>query len=141
MLMMGPMQNDQGSGSNSSAEQGREEEIFDAVVVLSADERSPYLDQACNGDVSLRRRLEVLLRSHAKAESFLEPAASGNPTIAISLGPTENPGDVIGHYKIREKLGEGGCGAVYVAEQTEPVRRRVALKVIKLGMDTRNVIA
>ena len=57
------------------------------------------------------------------------------------LPPSEKPGDIIGHYKIREKLGEGGCGVVYVAEQTEPVRRRVALKVIKLGMDTRSVIA
>src|SRR5262249_27142041 len=102
-----------------------------------------FLDRACNGDASLRRRIELLLQSHGKAQNFLEPAvpASANPTIAISLPPAEKPGDVIGHYKIREKLGEGGCGAVYVAEQTEPVRRRVALKVIKLGMDTRNVIA
>ena len=59
----------------------------------------------------------------------------------IPTPPSEKPGDLIGHYKIREKLGEGGCGVVYVAEQTEPVRRRVALKVIKLGMDTRSVIA
>jgi serine/threonine protein kinase/tetratricopeptide (TPR) repeat protein len=134
--MMGAMESDQGQGR-----QLREEDIFNAVVALLAEERSAYLDRACNGDPSLRRRIEVLLTSHGKAESFLEPGPSANPTIAISLPPAEKPGEVIGHYKIREKLGEGGCGAVYVAEQTEPVRRRVALKVIKLGMDTRNVIA
>jgi serine/threonine protein kinase len=139
--MMGPMESDQ-KGSPTSGGQRREEEIFDAVVVLPVEERTAFLDRACNGDASLRSRIEVLLQSHARAENFLEPAAaSANPTIAISLPPAEKSGDIIGHYKIREKLGEGGCGAVYVAEQTEPVRRRVALKVIKLGMDTRNVIA
>jgi serine/threonine protein kinase len=136
------MQNNPARGSPSS-EQRQEEAIFDAAVALPPEERSAFLDRACNGEVSLRRRIEVLLQSHGKAQDFLAPPArpSVNPTIAISLPPAENPGDVIGHYKIREKLGEGGCGAVYVAEQTEPVRRRVALKVIKLGMDTRNVIA
>jgi hypothetical protein len=62
-------------------------------------------------------------------------------TLVISLPPTEKPGDAIGRYKLREQIGEGGCGVVYVAEQSEPVRRRVALKVIKLGMDTKQVIA
>src|SRR5213076_1267521 len=83
------------------------------------------------------------LQSDEKAGEFLEPSPppSPNPTMVVSLPPDEKPGDVIGRYKIREKLGEGGCGVVYVAEQAEPVRRRVALKIIKLGMDTRNVIA
>jgi serine/threonine protein kinase/tetratricopeptide (TPR) repeat protein len=141
--MIGPMQNNPAPGSSSSSEQRQEEAIFDAAVALPSDERAAFLDRACSGDASLRRRIEVLLQSDREAENFLQPPAqaSANPTIAISLPLAENPGDVIGHYKIREKLGEGGCGAVYVAEQTEPVRRRVALKVIKLGMDTRNVIA
>ena len=64
------------------------------------------------------------------------------PDLIFGESPiTENPGTVIGRYKLLERVGEGGCGVVYVAEQTEPVRRRVALKVIKLGMDTREVIA
>jgi len=86
------MQNDQGPGSAPSAEQRREEEIFDAAVVLPAEERSAYLDRACNGDASLRRRIEILLQSHRKAETFLEASvpATGNPTIAISL-PAEKP--------------------------------------------------
>src|SRR5271169_623204 len=76
-----------------------------------------------------------------------EPAQSdradgaAKKTIALSLPVTEKPGDKIGHYKLLQQLGEGGCGVVYMAEQEEPVRRRVALKVIKLGMDTKNVIA
>src|SRR3954451_1816957 len=107
MLMIGPMESDEKKGFLRADEQRREEDIFDAIVVLPAEERSAYLDHACNGDASLRRRIEVLLQSHGRAESFLEPRASANPTIAISLPPAEKPGDVIGHYKIREKLGEG----------------------------------
>src|ERR1051326_3465408 len=99
--MIGPMHNSPEPGSKSSVDQRREEEIFDAVVVLPAEERSAYLDRACSGDASLRHRIELLLQSHGKAESFLEPAiqTSANPTIAISLPPAEKPGDVIGHYK------------------------------------------
>jgi serine/threonine protein kinase len=67
--------------------------------------------------------------------------AAENKTIEISLPVTEKPGDKIGHYKLLQQIGEGGCGMVYMAEQEEPVRRRVALKVIKLGMDTKSVIA
>ena len=140
--MMGPMESSK-SGLAASDEQRHEEALFDAAVALPAEERAAYLDKACSGDASLRQRIEVLLVSHKAAGEFLEPPTreGANRTIAVSLPPSEKPGDVIGHYKIREKLGEGGCGVVYVAEQTEPVRRRVALKVIKLGMDTRSVIA
>src|SRR5262249_25974858 len=100
--------------------------------------------RVCGEDASLRGRLEVLLAASDQAGDFLESSAQPSapaPTMVISLPVTEKAGDVIGRYKIREKLGEGGCGAVYVAEQNEPVRRRVALKIIKLGMDTRTVIA
>src|SRR3954453_14929226 len=136
---MNPMESDKAGHSDAHS---REEAIFDAAVALPAPERAAYLDRACEGDQQLRSRVELLLQSHGQAEKFLEPVVSAatDRTITISVPPSEKPGDVIGPYKIREKLGEGGCGVVYVAEQTEPVRRRVALKVIKLGMDTRNVI-
>ncbi len=121
----------------------REEAIFNGALALPPEQRAAYIEQACSGDAELCRRIALLLKSNEHAAEFLEPAESGGKgaTLAIPASPSEQPGDLIGPYKIREKLGEGGCGVVYVAEQTQPVRRRVALKVIKLGMDTRNVIA
>jgi serine/threonine protein kinase len=122
----------------------REEFIFDCALALSPPLRASYLDRICGGDAALRQRIEALLTAHGDSEGFLEmpPSANGpSGTIAVAPATEERAGDVIGRYKIREKLGEGGCGAVYVAEQSEPVRRRVALKVIKPGMDTRTVIA
>src|SRR5262245_5165354 len=121
----------------------REEAIFNGVLELPPEQRAAYIQHACAGNTELRRRVELLLKSHERAAEFLEPdpPAAQAATIIISELPSEKPGDVIGAYKIREKLGEGGCGVVYVAEQVTPVRRRVALKVIKLGMDTRNVVA
>ncbi|MGO8699307.1 MAG: serine/threonine protein kinase [Limisphaerales bacterium] len=121
-----------------------EESLFDAALALPPEERAAYLDKACGQDAALRERVAKLLGAYSQSDGFLEapPAAVGQSgTMVVAVPPAENPGDVIGRYKIREKLGEGGCGAVYVAEQAEPVRRRVALKVIKLGMDTRTVIA
>src|SRR5437899_12772685 len=129
--------------SPQSSGLGREEKIFDEVAALPPSERLARLKQLCGDDARLFQRVQLLLQSDEKAGEFLElcPPPSPNPTMVVSLPPDEKAGDVIGRYKIREKLGEGGCGAVYVAEQTEPVRRRVALKIIKLGMDTRSVIA
>ena len=141
--MLRPMENDQRPSSSSPPEPRREEAIFHAALALHPEQRPAYLNQACGEDNQLRRRIELLLQSHAHAGEFLEPdlPAGKDRTMVVPVPPSEKPGDIIGHYKIREKLGEGGCGVVYVAEQTEPVRRRVALKVIKLGMDTRSVIA
>src|SRR5580765_3205075 len=137
--MLPSMENEPKSTS-ASPEPRSEEAIFEAALALPPEHREAYLNQACVGDTQLRKRINILLQSHEQAGDFLQPP-SPKGTMVIPALPSEKPGDVIGHYKIREKLGEGGCGVVYVAEQTEPVRRRVALKVIKLGMDTRNVMA
>src|SRR5262245_26422687 len=111
-----------------------------AVEVDSAAERREFLEQACAGDAALKRRVEELVENHFRAGSFLEcPAAQ---PAATTDGPlAEGPGTVIGPYKLMEQLGEGGMGLVFVAEQQQPVRRKVALKVIKPGLDTREVIA
>ena len=123
--------------------------IYNAARRLAAAERAAYLDQACAGDAALRRRLDKLLRVDEEAGDFLEKPALANPnalamsggTNPPSLPPSEKPGDRIGPYKLLQQIGEGGCGVVYMAEQEAPIRRRVALKVVKLGMDTKQVIA
>jgi eukaryotic-like serine/threonine-protein kinase len=118
--------------------------IFDAALACaSPQERAAYLDKACTGKPELRRRIEVLLAAHDQATGFLQnpQAAAARPTVRLALQPEEQPGERIGRYKLLQKIGEGGCGVVYMAEQEEPVRRRVALKIIKLGMDTRQVVA
>jgi tetratricopeptide (TPR) repeat protein len=114
--------------------------LFNAALELTITARKAFLDQACAGNQTLRERVETLL---ATREQTLAPKSKPSSLrIDVSeLAPAEGVGQTIGRYKLLEKLGEGGCGAVYVAEQTESVRRRVALKVIKLGMDTREVIA
>src|SRR5687767_13892347 len=99
-------------------------------------ERDRFLAEARADDLELREQVVALLQSHQNAGDFLKA-----PVFLPAVFVNEKPGDTIGRYTLLEKLGEGGCGVVYVAEQQEPVRRRVALKVIKLGMDTRSVIA
>ena len=133
------------SGDMTANQQpGREKEIFEnALEIASAEERQGYIKGACGADVALLGRVQALLKAH-EATGFLreESVGTADKTIRLSANAvTEGPGDRIGRYKIRENLGEGGCGVVYVAEQEEPVRRRVALKVIKLGMDTKAVVA
>jgi serine/threonine protein kinase len=113
--------------------------IFDeASEIEREEERQAYLERACGNDVVLRTKIERLLRSEARAGGFLADPKRPDPADA---GLVEKEGDRIGRYKLLQKVGEGGCGTVYMAEQTEPVRRRVALKIIKLGMDTRSVVA
>jgi eukaryotic-like serine/threonine-protein kinase len=124
----------------------REEELFEqARALTSAEARAGYLLEACGGDRELRRRVEELLAAHQEAGALEFLDADGPADKADPAQPehrsSERPGDRIGRYKLLERIGEGGCGVVYVAEQEEPVQRRVALKVIKLGMDTRSVIA
>jgi serine/threonine protein kinase len=118
----------------------REEAIFDAAFPLPPEQRAAFLNDACAGDQPLRQRVESLLQSHEKTSGVLEGAIE-NKTLRLSVPPSEKPGDKIGRYKLLQQIGEGGCGVVYMAEQEEPVRRRVALKIIKLGMDTKQVIA
>jgi serine/threonine protein kinase/Flp pilus assembly protein TadD len=119
----------------------RERDIFDAALAIADPaERSAYLAKVCAGDPGLRQHLEGLLAMHGQLGSFLEAPAP--PVAATGDEPIrERPGTVIGPYKLLEQIGEGGMGLVFVAEQQQPVRRRVALKVIKPGMDSRSVIA
>src|SRR5262249_47936037 len=97
--------------------------------------------EACGTNLGLLERVEGLLRVYEDADNFLESPPTP-PTITVeSPKPSETPGTVIGPYKLMEQIGEGGMGAVYVAEQHQPLRRKVALKIIKPGMDTKQVIA
>jgi tetratricopeptide (TPR) repeat protein/serine/threonine protein kinase len=115
--------------------------FFAALEKGSAQERAAYLAEACAGDEDLRRRVEKMLAAQAQAGSFLEQPALSRALTIDEQAVSERPGTVIGPYKLMEQIGEGGMGLVFVAEQQEPVRRKVALKVIKPGMDTRQVIA
>src|SRR5262245_38247389 len=118
-----------------------EEAIFYAALEIgAAAERSAYLDAACANQAALRQRVAALLRRHEEAARPLDrPGLELPPTYGETV--TERPGTVIGPYKLLEQIGEGGFGVVFLAEQTEPVRRKVALKVLKPGMDTRQVVA
>jgi serine/threonine protein kinase len=118
----------------------REEQIFAEALAVPAGERPRFLDEACQGDPALRLRIEVLVRAHDSAGGFMA-APADIPRAEAPPVTTEIPGNRIGRYKLLQKIGEGGCGTVWMAEQEEPVRRRVALKIIKLGMDTKAVIA
>src|SRR4051812_38668056 len=120
----------------------REREIFiEALQKNSAGERADYLVASCGPDTELRDRVERLLLEHDRQESFIldsSPVAGVTLEQPVVLLP---PGTVVGRYKLLEPIGEGGYGTVFMAEQTSPVQRKVALKIIKLGMDTRQVIA
>jgi WD40 repeat protein len=121
---------------------GAAETIFNAALAFCAAERPAYLAGACGDNVPLRQRVEALLRAHDAPQGFLPEQPGAAPKSTIVVTPiSEAAGTVIGRYKLLQQIGEGGCGVVYMAEQQEPVRRRVALKVIKLGMDTKQVIA
>ena len=140
-----------------------ESQLEAAVCFVAANVRDPalraqFLDQSCAGDAHLRAAVEELLSAHAGAENFFAkgcaavnlPEADAQAAAAMKESSFEfkpedfadqQIGSRVGRYKLLQKIGEGGCGTVYLAEQEEPVRRQVALKVIKLGMDTKSVIA
>src|SRR5438874_4260107 len=118
----------------------REGAIVDAALDLPTEHRIAYLDKVCAKDPGLRAKVEGLLKAHLRVRiSLAQAGPAGAPT--QMLPPTQHPGDRIGPYKLLQEIGKGGCGVVFMAEQEQPVRRRVALKVIKPGMDTEQVIA
>jgi serine/threonine protein kinase/tetratricopeptide (TPR) repeat protein len=119
-----------------------EEAIFNAAIEIdSPAERAAFIKSACGDDTALLARVEALLKVHFEDESFLKSPPAGIAG-TLDAGPlTEGPGTRIGRYKLLQLVGEGGFGVVYMAEQEEPIRRKVALKIIKLGMDTKQVIA
>src|SRR5215207_11047811 len=125
----------------------RERDMFiEALQRGSAAEVDAYLAAACGGDDALRRRVDGLLAEHRRQESFIldSPPAELGATVGIrneQPHAAEHRGSRIGHYELLEQIGEGGMGVVFLAEQARPVRRQVALKVIKAGMDTKQVIA
>ncbi len=119
-----------------------EETIFHtARKIDDAEARREYLGQICAGDQPLRDRVEALLNVHEQELAFLNSEAVSPPPTAEPASLTERPGTTIGRYRLMEKIGEGGMGIVYVAEQEKPLRRKVALKVIKPGMDSKAVTA
>ncbi|MHC4543178.1 MAG: protein kinase domain-containing protein [Planctomycetota bacterium] len=125
-----------------SDKQKNEEAIFKAAVKLkTSDERMAYVKDVCGDDSGLLARVTSLLKVHSSKNNLLDVLI---PDIVATLDSppiSEGPGTVIGRYKLLEQIGEGGFGVVYMTEQTKPISRRVALKIIKLGMDTKQVIA
>ncbi|HZM02426.1 MAG TPA: tetratricopeptide repeat protein [Candidatus Saccharimonadales bacterium] len=120
-----------------------EKEIFfEALEKNTPEERAAFLDGACGRDAELRVRMESLLANHFKQEPFMTKPAAKMEGSTIRMPPIQEvAGTEIGRYKLLQQIGEGGCGVVYMAEQEEPIRRRVALKVIKPGMDSKQVLA
>src|SRR5215831_7784830 len=134
------------AGNVDKPETSPAETIFITALELPPDKRQDYLASACGDDMKLRNWVEALLRAHQAPAGFLPEEHGPMPAearLALNIQPaimTEQAGDCIGRYKLLQKIGEGGCGEVYMAEQEKPVRRKVALKIIKLGMDTQQVV-
>ncbi len=118
-----------------------EEVIFhEALARRAPEERAAYLQQACGDDAALRASVEALLRADVGASGFMAWPPPG-PDATVDAPTGERPGTVIGPYKLLQEIGEGGMGTVFMAEQTEPVRRKVALKLVRPGMDSRQILA
>src|SRR5262245_9841705 len=123
-----------------------ERELFEAALELPPQNRAAFLDAACGGDAPQRQRLDALLSKHDQAGSFLEePVVTGAREVDAGSRDTEPQPESVGQvlaerYKLLEQIGEGGMGTVWMAQQTEPVKRLVAVKLIKAGMDSKQVI-
>jgi serine/threonine protein kinase len=115
--------------------------IFQAAVKLPAEKRAAYLNRACSDDSALRNEVDSVLEAHEAPGSFRGPLGAGGGLTEDYQPIPEGPGTVVGPYKLLQQIGEGGMGTVFMAEQTKPVRRMVALKIIKPGMDSSQVIA
>src|SRR5262249_24482455 len=127
-------------GCVMSASPSKARDVFVAAVRLAPELWDAYLTEECGGDEALRDRVRNLLAAHKAAGNFLEPAAAGL-VVTTDESPPGRPRTLIGPYKLLERIGEGGFGVVFMAEQQRPVRRKVALKVLKPGIDTRQVVA
>ena len=128
----------QRSGNRTGPVNHVEEELFEQARKLAPESRSDFLDDACRNDRELRQRIDALLESADRDDSLLDL-----PATETSSGTTNNDssGETIGNYKLLDKIGEGGMGSVYMAEQIRPVKRMVALKVIRAGLDSKQVVA
>ena len=115
----------------------RIEDLFQRAADLPEAERGPFLDRECADDPAARKQVEALLGQWEKGDSLESPQVQAPDEVSFA----EGPGSMIGRYKLLQRIGEGGFGVVYMAEQQEPVRRKVALKIIKLGMDSREIVA
>src|SRR5262245_33684116 len=120
-------------------EQAEKSIFLAAIEIQSTAARDAFLEEACAGNPALRTEVEALLQAHEQPQRLLDVPPAPAPTKDEPI--QEFPGAVIGPYKLLQQIGEGGFGVVYMAEQTEPVRRKVALKILKPGMDTRQVVA
>ena len=136
-----PPPNPRGGEAESREAKDRVEATFDQAIELKPRDRSKYLEEACGEDAELHERVRRLLEAHERAGEVFDEAFRPEVERELARLKPEEAGERIGHYKLLEQIGEGGFGAVWVAEQEKPVRRRVALKIIKLGMDTKEVIA
>jgi serine/threonine protein kinase len=116
-------------------------QLFLAIVEQPSAQWEALLDEACGNDAELRQQVALLLKAHVECDGILDRNEAGRmPTGAYEESMSEGPGTSIGPYKLLQQIGEGGMGVVWMAEQTQPVQRKVALKVIKPGMDSRQVI-
>ena len=130
--------------SNSKYSHDQIEKLFSAAKTIESEsDRRDFLDRACNGDEALRAEIEELLHVQQSGDSFLDrPALDDLPdTTSEALVDVSNLGQAIGKYRLLQKLGEGGMGTVFMAEQTTPIHRRVAIKVIKTGSDSKQFAA
>ena len=117
--------------------------FFGALEKNTSEERAAFLDGACGTNLVQRARVEAMLADHSQADTVMKAAGHPEDPTILKVEPAtgQAPAQMLGRYKLLEQIGEGGFGEVWMAEQREPVKRRVALKLIKLGMDSRQIVA